>query len=126
MMLAANLAGRAFTRAYVGYVHAIAHALGGLYHTAHGLGIAVSMPYVLEEYGKKAAKRLAKISLSLNLATKETPREEAAKLFIEWLKQLNKDLNIPANLPEIKDEDIQQLAHHAIIESNPFYPVPQI
>ena len=50
MLKASYLAGVAFTRSYVGYVHAIAHSLGGKYNTPHGLANAVVLPYVLSEY----------------------------------------------------------------------------
>lgn len=62
MLLASYYAGVAFTRAYVGYVHAIAHNLGGMYGVAHGLANAVILPYVLEYYGESAHKRLAELA----------------------------------------------------------------
>ena len=62
MLMASYLAGNAFTRAFVGYVHAIAHNLGGLYGTPHGLANAVVLPYVLKWYGKSIYSRLAELS----------------------------------------------------------------
>ena len=52
-------AGRAFTRGGVGYVHAIGHAVGGLYGTPHGLAMAIFLPYVMRAYGDAACKKLA-------------------------------------------------------------------
>ncbi|NLJ46031.1 MAG: iron-containing alcohol dehydrogenase, partial [Treponema sp.] len=62
MLRASFCAGTAFTRAYVGYVHAIAHQLGGLYGTPHGLANAVILPYVLDFYGDAAAAPLARLA----------------------------------------------------------------
>ena len=73
MQQAAYLAGKAFTRAYVGYVHAVAHTLGGEYGVPHGLANAVILPYVLKAYGKSAHKKLAQLADVVGLAgnTKE-------------------------------------------------------
>ena len=62
MLKGSYWAGCAFTRAYVGYVHAIAHNLGGLYGTPHGLANAVILPYVLEWYGSSVYTQLAKLA----------------------------------------------------------------
>ena len=59
MLQASYDAGIAFTRAYVGYAHGIAHAIGGLYHVPHGLACAIILPHVLAFYGTAAHKRLA-------------------------------------------------------------------
>lgn len=53
MLKAAYKAGIAFSKSYVGYIHAVAHSLGGQYNTAHGLANSIVLPIVLEEYGKK-------------------------------------------------------------------------
>ena len=52
MLRASYLAGRAFTKSYVGYIHAVAHSLGGQYNIPHGLANAVLLPIGLEIYGK--------------------------------------------------------------------------
>ena len=57
MLLASYNAGLAFTKSYVGYVHAIAHTLGGKYNLPHGLANAVILPYVLRKYGKSVYKK---------------------------------------------------------------------
>ncbi|MEG2770536.1 MAG: iron-containing alcohol dehydrogenase, partial [Oscillospiraceae bacterium] len=62
MQTASFYAGRAFTRAYVGYVHAIAHSLGGLYGTPHGLANAIILPHVLEYYGETVHDSLANLA----------------------------------------------------------------
>ncbi|MBQ7602937.1 MAG: iron-containing alcohol dehydrogenase [Clostridia bacterium] len=125
MLKAAYLAGVAFTKSYVGYVHAIAHSLGGEYGVPHGLANAVVLPYVLKAYGKSAKKKLKKMAVYVGLADKATNASEAAKIFIEKIEQMNKNMNIPNKIPEVKEEDIPRLSKHAAKESNPLYPVPK-
>lgn len=124
MLFASYNAGLAFTKSYVGYVHAIAHSLGGKYNVAHGLANAIILPYVLKKYGKKIYKKLWEIGVYANLFSKETSFEIGAKILIEKIKNLNATLNIPASIPEIQESDIPILAKTAEKEANPLYPVP--
>ncbi len=126
MLKASYYAGCAFTRAFVGYVHAIAHNLGGMYGTPHGLANAVIMPYVLEWYGKAAHKRLAKLADIIGITAKEMTDEQKANAFIEEIKRMNKEMNIPEKFDFIKEEDIPLLVKRALKEGNPGYPVPKI
>ena len=126
MLKASYYAGCAFTRAFVGYVHAIAHNLGGMYGTPHGLANAVIMPYVLERYGKSAHKRLARLADIIGITTKEMTDEQKANAFIEEIKRMNKEMNIPDKFDFIKEEDIPLLVKRALKEGNPGYPVPKI
>jgi len=126
MLKAAFDAGIAFTKSYVGYVHAIAHSLGGKYNTAHGLANAIILPYMLKSYGKCIHKKLWEMGVYANLFDKETPIDDGAQIFISKLEELNKKLNIPSSLPEIKREDIPTLARTAEHEANPLYPVPKL
>lgn len=125
MLKAAYEAGIAFTQSYVGYVHAIAHTLGGKYNTPHGLANAVILPYVLKKYGNKIHKKLWKMGTYAGLFGKEVSYEEGAKLFIEAIEDMNAQMNIPTKL-EIKEEDIPNLAKTAEKEGNPLYPVPML
>lgn len=124
MLWASYLAGCAFTVSYVGYCHAVAHSLGGMYNTPHGLANAVLIPYVLEAYGDKIYKQLKDLAISAGLAKENTPEEQAAKSFINSIKILNKSLNIGTKLPELQIKDIKALAENASKEANPIYPVP--
>lgn len=126
MLKASYLAGNAFTRAFVGYVHAIAHNLGGMYGTPHGLANAVILPYVLEWYGSKAYKKLAKLADIIEITKPEMSVEEKAKAFIAEIKRMNKAMNIPEKFDFIKEEDIPTLVERALKEGNPGYPVPKI
>ena len=126
MLYAAYLAGSAFTKSYVGYVHAVAHSLGGRYNTPHGLANAVLLPHVLEAYGESAAHKLCRLAICAGLADAGTPDDEGAAIFIEAIRQMKEDLNIPDVIPEIKEEDIPELARFADKEANPLYPVPKL
>lgn len=126
MLYAAYLAGSAFTKSYVGYVHAVAHSLGGRYDTPHGLANAVLLPHVLKSYGNSAVSKLAKLSRACNFATEDQSDSLAASQFIDAVKNLQEDLNIPAFLPEIQDADIPLMAKYAEKEANPLYPVPKL
>ncbi len=125
MLEASYLAGVAFTRAYVGYVHAIAHNFGGMYGTPHGLANAVILPYVLEWFGSSAYKRLSELADVAGIVTVEKTDEEKAKLFIRKVRELNRNLGIPEHL-EAKEKDIETIAERALKEGNPQYPVPKI
>ncbi len=126
MLLASFYAGNAFTRAFVGYVHAIAHNLGGMYNTPHGLANAVILPYVLEWYGESAYKPLSKLADLIKIAKPEMSEEEKTKAFISEIKRMNKAMNIPEKFDFIKEEDIPTLVKRALKEGNPGYPVPKI
>jgi len=123
---AAFLAGAAFTRAYVGNIHAVAHTIGGRYNTAHGLANAVIMPYVLEEYGSKVYKTLSEMAVYAGIADDETQVKENAEAFIAAIRELNVKMGIPDKLSDLREEDIPVLASRALHEANPFYPVPVI
>lgn len=124
LLIAAYNAGVAFTQSYVGYVHAIAHSLGGKYNIAHGYANAVILPYVLKAFGRKIYKKLWKIGLFAGLFDKNTSKEDGAKILIEKIEEMNSQMNIPSKIKEIKNEDIAQLAKIAEKEANPLYPVP--
>lgn len=126
MQVAAFEAGLAFTRAYVGNVHAIAHTLGGFYNMPHGLAIAIVLPHVLEYYGAAAHTSLSALSISAGIGKATNSPDENAKLFISAIKELNKSMDIPEKSDAIKDEDIPQMVEHAFEEANPVYPVPVI
>ena len=121
---ASYFAGCAFTKSYVGYVHAVAHSLGGQYNVPHGLANAVLLPYVLEAYGKTIHKKLAALAVAAGVAPKETPTDEAAESFIQAVKDMKARFGIGNTIPEIKEEDIPKLSHYADKEANPLYPVP--
>lgn len=126
MLYAAYLAGSAFTTSYVGYVHAVAHSLGGTYNTPHGLANAVLLPYVLEAYGKTIYRQLHKLAVVANLSSTSDSDEAGAKKFIAAIWKMQEELNVGNKLDGIKKEDIPALSKHADHEGNPLYPVPKL
>lgn len=126
MQEASFQAGAAFTRAYVGNVHAMAHALGGAYRVPHGLANAVILPYVLDYYGGRAYKKLSELAEVAQIAEKDASDEENAKRFIAAVRELNRSMNIPEKIGGIRKKDIPVLAAWASREANPLYPVPVI
>ncbi len=126
MLVGSFHAGLAFTRAYVGYVHAIAHNLGGMYGIPHGLANAVILPYVLDYFGETAYKRLAELADIAGVSGPAQGDREKAKRFIAAIRDLNAKMNIPTGFEQIKDEDIPLIAERALKEGNPLYPVPRI
>lgn len=124
MLFAAHYAGIAFTKSYVGYVHAIAHSLSGRYGLPHGLTCAVLLPTVLEEYGKKVYKKLAVLATECGIAQKTDNKQTAARKFISWVYEMNEYLGIPKGFAEIREEDVDGMSRFADKEGNPLYPVP--
>lgn len=125
MQLAALFAGIAFTRAYVGYVHAVAHTLGGMYSTPHGLANSVILPYVLEYYGTSVHQRLAQLADLVGITQQQDTDAIKAEKFIQAIKDMNEYMQIPTKIKGIKDEDIPLMAKRALKEANPLYPVPK-
>lgn len=126
MLRASYLAGLAFTRSYVGYVHAIAHSLGGKYGTAHGLANAVILPYVLSEYGNTIYDKLKVMAVYCNIARPYESEELATNKLINRIIEMNEIYGIPKTFDFIKEEDIPQMAKNADKEANPLYPVPKL
>lgn len=124
MQEASYYAGVAFTRAYVGYVHALAHALGGFYGTPHGLANSVLLPVVLEYYGESAHEPLARLAEIVGIKG----GDDAAKAtkFIEAIKDMNAKMLIPATIDGIDPADVPEMAKRAAAEGNPLYPVPRL
>ena len=128
MLAASYKAGFSFTRTGVGNIHAIAHTMGGLYNTPHGLANAVILPVVLDDYGKKVHKKLARLAETAGLIHQGAIKTNAdkARIFIDAIYAMNKRMGIPAGFDCIKDDDIPQMTRWAAKESNPIYPVPVV
>ena len=126
MLTAAYRAGIAFSRSYVGYVHAVAHSLGGQYNIPHGLANAVLLPYVLESYGPCIHRKLHDLAVAAGVADAQESDANAAAKFIRSIRQLNARMGIPETLEGIRPEDIPVMAAHAEKEANPLYPVPRL
>ena len=126
MLKASYYAGMAFTRAYVGYVHAIGHNLGGFYHVPHGLAMAVIMPYVLDYYGEAAQTRLAELYDIAGFDATGLTEAQKAQGFIAKIREYNAAMGIPEHIDGILDKDVPTIAQRALKEGNPLYPVPKL
>lgn len=124
MLKAAYCAGVAFTKSYVGYVHAVAHSLGGQYGTPHGLANAVILPVVLRMYGSACEKKLACLARKAGVVDEKLNDREASRDFIRWIQKMNDSMGIPRTISGIHEKDISMMAKHADQEGNPLYPVP--
>lgn len=124
MLLASHMAGRAFSKSYVGYVHALAHALGGKYNIPHGYANAVILPHVLKAYGKKIYKKLSIIADYIGLSSNGQSKYKKSTLLLEKLDEIENRLSIDKHIDKIQIKDISEMAAHADKEANPLYPVP--
>ncbi len=124
MLVGAYYAGAAFTRAYVGYVHAMAHTMGGFYHTPHGLANSVILPHVLDWFGSSIYKKLAKLADIVGIDGDSD--EVKAKKFIQAIKDMNKAMDIPEKIEGVVEEkDLPTMVDRAYSEAHPLYPVPK-
>ena len=120
LQLASYDAGIAFTKAYVGYVHAFSHAISAYYHLPHGYLNGVLLPIILEEYGDCIKKELIDFNYICSINS-NNPSD-----FIKLLKDLLVNLDIKNNLCDIiKEEDIPNMIKHIKKEVYPLYPVPR-
>lgn len=124
MLHAAYKAGIAFSKSYVGYIHAVAHSLGGQYNVPHGLANTVLMPIVLEDYGAAIHRQLHELAIAAGIADETDSHEAAANRFIKEIRAMNARMGVPEKISGIKEEDIPAMAKHAAREGNPLYPVP--
>ncbi len=124
MLIASFKAGEAFTVACVGYVHAIAHAIGAKYHLTHGRTIAIVLPKVLAAYGQSAEKSLAELARHCDIA--QGADKECAEKFISHIRSLNQSMGIPETIAELKESDFADIARAAHREAVPLYPTPVI
>jgi alcohol dehydrogenase class IV len=125
MALASTYAGQAFTRANVGYVHAIAHQLGGLYHTPHGLANAIMLPHVLQFLRPSIEDKLAVLAVRAGVGQADEPEAVLAQKFLDAVDAMNARLGIPRHLDALREADIPALAKAACWEADTSYPVPR-
>lgn len=122
---AAYLSGKAFTQAGVGYVHAIAHNFGGLYHIAHGRANAIILPYVLDFSLPKCARRLSTLAVACGVGSRQSDPESNAQQFIARIRQMNSSFGMPEAVAELKVTDIPRIARAARQEARFTYAVPR-
>ena len=127
MAVAANYAGLAFTKAYVGYVHAFSHQIGGMYGVPHGQANAILLPYVLDflKDAPHARRRLADLAVAIGAGSPSEPQDLLAQRFVDRVRELNRAIGIPDKLEAMKAPDIGEIARAAMVEAHRDYPVPK-
>lgn len=125
MAMASCYAGMAFTKASLGYVHAISHNFGAYYHTPHGRGNAIVLPYILDYSKDVVIDRLAQLATVSGLQKNKLTNQQLAQELIDHIRSLLQEFNIPEQLEELKKEDISAIAKAALKEAHVNYPVPK-
>jgi alcohol dehydrogenase class IV len=128
MALAAFYAGLAFTKAYVGYVHAFSHKIGGMYGVPHGLANAITLPYVLDflKDAPDACARLAELAVVIGAGSPAEPKHVLAQRFIDRVRELNRAVGIPDKIAALQPADVPEIARAAMVEASRDYPVPKV
>ncbi len=125
MAIASCYAGLAFTKAGLGYVHAFSHNFGAYYHTPHGLGNAIVLPYILEYSKETVTDRLAQLAKASGLQENNQSDPQLAEKLIVHIRSMLKAFNIPEQLEALKKEDIPAIAKAALKEAHFNYSVPK-
>ncbi|MEW6271476.1 MAG: iron-containing alcohol dehydrogenase [Thermodesulfobacteriota bacterium] len=127
MAVAAFYAGLAFTKAYVGYVHAFSHKIGGMYGVPHGLANAITLPYVLDFVRTEpgAQTRLAQLAVAIRAGEEHEPEAKLAERFVERVRELNASVGIPQRIDALRAADVPEIARAAMVEAHRDYPVPK-
>lgn len=125
MARASHVAGIAFTQAGVGYVHAIAHNFGALYHVPHGLANAIVMPHVLDYSKSHCAHRLADLARASKTGPADASDAQLADAFITRIRAMNETFGIPSQLDKLRAEDLDRIASAALSEARFTYAVPR-
>jgi len=132
MLLASFEAGLAFTRANVGYVHAIAHQLGGLFHTPHGVANAMLLPKVLDFYlmdeekgsaESACTEKFFELAKAAGIASHYKDytldeKRDVARQFVAEIRAMNAEMNIPQTVPQMKASDVAEVAKRALAEAH--------
>lgn len=118
MSIAQYIAGMGFSNVGLGIVHSMAHPLGAIFDIPHGVANAVLLPIVMEFNMPVCIDKYADIAAAMGEKTDGLGSKEAALLAVEAVRKLSKDVNIPANLRElkIKEEDLPRLAKDALAD----------
>jgi alcohol dehydrogenase len=125
MALASCYASLALNKALLGYVHGIAHQFGGYYNTPHGLANAIVLPHVLDYSQDACIDRLSELAVAVKLGRDTESKSVLAQKFVDAVRQLNSDLNIPSTLDALNESDIPGIVKAALKESHYTYPVPK-
>lgn len=112
------IAGQAFSNCGLGYVHSMAHQLGGMYDLPHGVCNAILLPFVEEFNASACGDKLRNVAETMGVDTTGMSTEEANKAAINAIKKLSADIGIPAGLKElgVKKQDIKEMSENALLD----------
>ena len=125
LLTASFFAGMAFTRTYVGYVHAFAHTIGGKFGVPHGLANAVLLPHIMRYYLPVSYKRFAELGRMLKLGMPGDTDQIKATRFVKLLYKLNRQMGIPTRFEKFPPSAIEEVIDMAFRECHGTYPVPR-
>ena len=119
MALGQYIAGMGFSNVGLGIVHSMAHALGAVYDTPHGIANAILLPTVMEFNADATGEKYREIARAMGVeGVDHMTQDEYRQAAVDAVRQLSADINIPADLKEIvKEEDIQFLAESAVADA---------
>ena len=119
MALGQYIAGMGFSNVGLGIVHSMAHSLGAVYDTPHGVANAILLPTVMEYNASATGEKYRDIAKAMGVeGTEKMTQAEYRKAAVDAVRQLSKDVGIPQDLKAIvKDEDIQFLSESAMADA---------
>ncbi|MGN1012642.1 MAG: lactaldehyde reductase [Clostridia bacterium] len=116
MGLAQYIAGMGFSNVGLGIVHSMAHQLGAVYDTPHGIANAILLPTVMKFNGEVCYERFRDILVALDIDAKNMSKEEVISKFVETIKELSEKVGITQTVKDVggKEEDLDMLAEKAM------------
>ncbi len=118
MGIAQYIAGMGFSNVGLGIVHSMAHPLGAVYDTPHGLANALLLPYVMEFNGEECISKFEEIGRAIGLDMDALTRKEIIQKVVDAVRSLAVQLGVPQHLSEIgvRKEDLKMLSKKALVD----------
>lgn len=117
MALGQFVTGMAFSNVGLGIAHSMAHTLGAVYDTPHGVACAMMLPIVMEYNAETTGEKYKEIAEAMGVDTAGMSQEEYRKAAVAAVRQLSQDVGIPAKLEALKEEDLDFLAESAFADA---------
>ena len=117
MALGQFVTGMAFSNVGLGIAHSMAHTLGAMYDTPHGVACAMMLPIVMEYNAETTGEKYKNIAEAMGVETTGMSQEEYRRAAIDAVKKLSADVGIPSTLDAIKEEDLDFLAESAYADA---------